>query len=71
MPGIAIRPSAPPSRPRRCSSQRAWYCVQQQGYEVNGNRIAKPQDPAVVKEIWAAFAACEARVGVPAAHRGP
>lgn len=47
----------------------AWYCVQQQGYEVNGNRIVKPPAPSELRAIWAAFAACEAKVGVPPAHR--
>jgi RNA polymerase sigma-70 factor (ECF subfamily) len=49
----------------------AWYCVQQQGYEVNGNRIVNQPGPGELKKIWAAFAACEVKVGVPAAHRAP
>jgi hypothetical protein len=49
----------------------AWYCVQQQGYEVNGNRIVKEPAPGELAEIWAAFAVCEMKVGVPAAHRSP
>ncbi len=47
----------------------AWYCVQKQGYEVNGNRITSDPAPEELTAIWAAFARCEAKVGVPPEHR--
>ncbi len=47
----------------------AWYCVQQQGYEVNGNRITTEPSPSQRAAIWRAFATCEAKVGVPVADR--
>ena len=47
----------------------AWFCVQQRGYPVNGNRMKPDIGAAERAAIWDAFAACEAEVGVPAAHR--
>lgn len=47
----------------------AWYCVQQQGYEINGNRITTPPTTPQLAAIWRAFASCETKVGVPTADR--
>jgi hypothetical protein len=47
----------------------AWYCVQQQGYEINGNRITTPPTKPQLTAIWRAFASCEAKVGVPTVDR--